>query len=40
VVKKVEVQGGLGSVLLRLVTPKMRREITESLAALGRQLSA
>jgi uncharacterized protein YndB with AHSA1/START domain len=39
VVKKVEVQGGLGSVLLRLVAPKMRREITESLAALGRQLS-
>jgi uncharacterized protein YndB with AHSA1/START domain len=39
VVKKVEVQGGLGSVLLRLVAPKMRREISESLAALGRQLS-
>jgi hypothetical protein len=39
VVKKVQVQGGLGSVLLRLVAPKMRREISESLAALGRQLS-
>jgi Polyketide cyclase / dehydrase and lipid transport len=39
VVKKVEVQGGLGP-LLRLFTPKMRRDITESLAALGRLLAA
>jgi uncharacterized protein YndB with AHSA1/START domain len=39
VVKKVEVYGGFGS-LLRLIAPKMRRDITESLAALERQLSA
>jgi hypothetical protein len=38
VVKRVEVYGGFGS-LLRLIAPKMRRDITESLAALGRQLS-
>ncbi|HUL25650.1 MAG TPA: SRPBCC family protein [Streptosporangiaceae bacterium] len=39
VVKRVEVQGGFGP-LLRLLTPKMRREITESLAALERQVSS
>jgi uncharacterized protein YndB with AHSA1/START domain len=39
VVKKVEVQGGFGP-LLRLLAPKMRREITESLAALERRLSS
>ncbi len=39
VVKRVEVQGGFGP-LLRLFAPKMRREITESLAALERRLSA
>jgi uncharacterized protein YndB with AHSA1/START domain len=39
VVKRVEVQGGLGP-LLRLVAPRMRRDITESLAALERRLSA
>jgi len=39
VVKTVEVYGGFGS-LLRLFAPKMRRDITQSLAALGRQLSA
>ena len=39
VVKRVEVYGGFGS-LLRLIAPKMRRDITESLAALERQLSA
>jgi hypothetical protein len=39
VVKKVEVHGGFGS-LLRLIAPKMRRDITQSLAALERQLSA
>lgn len=39
VVKRVEVYGGFGS-LLRLIAPKMRRDITQSLAALGRQLSA
>jgi len=38
VVKRVEVQGGFGS-LLRLMTPKMRRETARSLAALERQLS-
>jgi hypothetical protein len=39
VVKRVEVHGGFGS-LLRLIAPKMRRDITQSLAALERQLSA
>jgi hypothetical protein len=39
VVKRVEVQGGLGP-LLRLVAPRMRRDIAESLAALERRLSA
>ncbi len=39
VVKRAEVQGGLGS-LLRLVAPKMRRETARSLAALERQLSS
>ena len=38
VVKRVEVLGGAGP-LLRLFAPKMRREITESLAALQHQLS-
>jgi Polyketide cyclase / dehydrase and lipid transport len=38
VVKKVEVQGGCGP-LLRLFAPRMRRDIAESLTALGRQLS-
>ena len=38
VVKKVEVQGGFGP-LLRLLAPKMRRDIAESLAALERRLS-
>jgi len=39
VVKRVEVEGGLAP-LLRLFAPKMRRDITESLAALGRVVSA
>jgi uncharacterized protein YndB with AHSA1/START domain len=39
VVKRVEVRGGFGS-LLRLVAPKMRREIAGSSAALRRQLSS
>jgi hypothetical protein len=39
VIKKVEVQGGFGP-LLRLLAPKMRREIAESLAALQRRLSS
>jgi len=39
VVKSVEVYGGFGT-LLRLIAPKMRRDITQSLAALERQLSA
>ena len=39
VVKKVRVQGGSGP-LLRLLAPKMRRNITESLAALGRLAAA
>jgi hypothetical protein len=39
VVKRVEVYGGFGS-LLRLIAPKMRRDINQSLAALERQLSA
>ena len=38
VVKRVEFQGGFAP-LLRLFAPKMRREIDESLAALGRQMS-
>jgi hypothetical protein len=38
VIKKVEVQGGCGP-LLRLFAPRMRRDIAESLTALGRQLS-
>jgi uncharacterized protein YndB with AHSA1/START domain len=37
VVKRVGVQGGFGP-LLRLLAPKMRREITESLAALEKQV--
>jgi hypothetical protein len=36
VVKRVEVQGTFGS-LLRLVAPMMRRQIDESLLALGRR---
>jgi hypothetical protein len=39
VVKKVEVYGGFSS-LLRLVAPKMRREIIRSLAGLERQVSS
>ncbi len=39
VVKSVEVQGGLAP-LLRLFAPRMRRDITDSLAALERRLSA
>jgi hypothetical protein len=39
VVKRVEVQGGFGP-LLRLFAPRMRRDIAESLAALGRLMSA
>jgi hypothetical protein len=39
VVKRVRVQGGSGP-LLRLLAPKMRRTITESLAALGRLAAA
>ncbi len=39
VVKKVAVRGGCGP-LLRLFAPRMRRDIAESLAALGRQVSA
>ena len=38
VVKRAEVQGGFGSLLL-LLAPKMRRETVRSLAALERQLS-
>jgi len=38
VVKRAEVHGGFGSLLL-LVAPKMRRETARSLAALERQLS-
>jgi hypothetical protein len=38
VVKRVGVQGGFAP-LLRLLAPKMRREIAESLAALERQVS-
>jgi hypothetical protein len=39
VIKRVEVQGTFGS-LLRLLVPKMRRDITESLANLRRLVSA
>ncbi len=39
VVKRCEVQGGFG-LLLRLFAPKMSRDIAESLAALGRRVSA
>jgi len=39
VTKRVEVQGGFGP-LMRLLAPKMRREITESLTALERQVSS
>jgi uncharacterized protein YndB with AHSA1/START domain len=39
VVKRVGVQGGFGP-LMRLFAPRMRRDIAESLAALGRRLSA
>jgi len=35
----VGVQGGFGP-LLRLLAPKMRREITESLAALEKQVTS
>jgi len=38
-VKRVEVQGAFGS-LLRLIAPRMRREINESLGNLRRLLSA
>ena len=38
VVKRVEVEGACGP-LVRMFAPKMRREITESLAALQHQLS-
>lgn len=38
VVKRVEVQGGFGP-LFRLLAPKIRREIAESLVALERRLS-
>jgi hypothetical protein len=39
VIKRVEVQGGFGP-LVRLFAPKMRRDIAESLAALGRLMSS
>jgi hypothetical protein len=39
VVKKVEAEGGIAP-LIRLFVPKMRRDIAESLAALGRQAAA
>jgi hypothetical protein len=38
VVKRVGVQGGFAP-LLRLFAPKMRRDIAESLAALGHLMS-
>ncbi|HTS96643.1 MAG TPA: SRPBCC family protein [Streptosporangiaceae bacterium] len=38
VVKRVEVHGALGSLLL-LIVPRMRREITQSLLNLGRLLA-
>jgi uncharacterized protein YndB with AHSA1/START domain len=37
VVKRVEFQGGFAP-LMRLLSPKMRRDIAESLAALGRKV--
>ena len=39
VVKRVEVEGGIAP-LLRLFAPRMRRDIAESLAALGRLAAA
>jgi len=39
VVKRVEAEGGIAP-LARLFVPKMRRDIAESLAALGRQAAA
>jgi uncharacterized protein YndB with AHSA1/START domain len=39
VIKRVEVQGGSGP-LMRLLAPRMRRDVTQSLAALQRLLSA
>jgi hypothetical protein len=39
VIKRVAVHGGSGP-LLRLFAPKMRRDIAESLAALGRRLAS
>jgi hypothetical protein len=39
VVKKADVQGALGPVL-RLLAPKMRRDITESLTNLGKMVSS
>ena len=38
VIKRAEVQGGSGP-LMRLLAPRMRRDVTESLAALQRRLS-
>jgi hypothetical protein len=38
-VKKVAVHGGFAP-LLRLFAPKMRRDVAESLDALGRRLSS
>jgi hypothetical protein len=38
VIKRAEVEGGAGP-LLRLIAPKMRRDTTESLAALQKLLS-
>jgi hypothetical protein len=38
VVKKVDVQGAL-SVVIRLLVPRMRRDIAESLANLGRHVT-
>ena len=39
VIKRAEVQGGSGP-LMRLLAPRMRRDVTESLAALQRRLSS
>ena len=39
VIKRAEVQGG-SRPLMRLLAPRMRRDVTESLAALQRRLSA
>lgn len=39
VVKRVDVQGAFGS-LLRLVAPMMRRQIDQSLVAMGRRCGA